>query len=132
MLLLPPFQGLQQPPRFTHQCQLHTFVGLPACHCYWAAGKFYELFKSPLCCCQILPPPASPSHNWTVSVNCVNNPSQRPGHHFTLPLTGHIVQSTPKLINSTFSVSPEFSHAFLPLLPCPYFRPSGFPAPHPQ
>jgi len=75
VLLLPPFQGLQQPPRFTHQCRLHTFVGLPACHCYWAAGKFYELFKSPLCCCQILPPPASPSHNWTVSVNCVNSPS---------------------------------------------------------
>lgn len=66
----------------------------------------------------------------TVSVNGVNSPSQKPVHHSTLPLTGHI-QLTPKLIDVISSVSPEPSHVFLPPLTCPYFRESiRIPPPH--
>ena len=124
VLLLHPFQGLQQPPRSTHQCPLHAFMGLPSSHCHWATGKFYKHFTSPLPCCQIFPPPATPSSpHQTISVNGVNSPSQKPVHHSTLPLTGHI-QLTPKLIDVISSVSPELSHVFLPPLTCLYFRKS--------
>lgn len=52
------------------------FCGSTTYHCYQAAGKFYELFKSPFCCCQILPSSCQPLLQLDSLCGCVNRPSQ--------------------------------------------------------